>query len=187
MGAIEDIFARVKHRIKGAHMQIVLLRGINVGGHNKLPMAELTDILVGLGARDVKTYIQSGNAVMQGEISGESIAQAIEVSKGFKPEVLVIPLAVFTEIANANPFPEAEGKTLHVWYLSGAPAFDAQRADTLMIDTEKYQVVDKAIYLHAPDGIGRSKLAASMEKIAGVPATARNWNTVTKLLTLAKL
>lgn len=185
MGAIEDIFARVKHRIKGVFMQIVLLRGINVGGHNKLPMAELTDILVGLGARNVKTYIQSGNAVMQGEIGSESIAQAIEASKGFKPEVSVIPLAVFADIANANPFSEAEGKTLHVWFLSGAPTFDTQRADTLAIDSEHYQVTDKAIYLHAPDGIGRSKLAASMEKIAGVPATARNWNTVNKLLALA--
>lgn len=74
---------------------------------------------------------------------------------------------------------------LHIWFLSSAPKFDTARADALAIASESYHVTDQAIYLHAPDGIGRSKLAAAMEKIAGVPATARNWNTVAKLLALA--
>lgn len=166
-------------------MHIVLLRGINVGGHNKLPMAELTDILNGLGARGVKTYIQSGNAVMQGDISGEAISDAIEAAKGFRPAVLVVPLEAFTSIADADPYDGVEGKTLHVEFLAGSPKFDAVRADALAMPSERYHVSNQAIYLHAPDGIGRSKLAAAMEKIAGVPATARNWNTATKLLALA--
>jgi len=166
-------------------MQIVLLRGINVGGHNKLPMAELIDILNGLGAEDVRTYIQSGNAVMQGDIGSEAIAATIEVKKGFQPEVMVISLDAFNAIADANPFPTDDGKTLHVWFLADVPKFDTARADALAIDSERYHATDPAIYLHAPDGIGRSKLAAAMEKIAGVPATARNWNTVAKLLALA--
>ncbi len=170
---------------KGVGMQIVLLRGINVGGHNKLPMAEFTDILNELGADGVKTYIQSGNAVMQGDIGGEAIAAAIETAKGFRPEVMVVPFEAFNAIADANTFTAAEGKTLHVWFLADVPKFDVARADTLAIASESYLVTDQAIYLLAPDGIGRSKLAAAMEKIAGVPATARNWNTVVKLLALA--
>jgi len=170
---------------KGCDMHIVLLRGINVGGHNKLSMAEFKDVLTGLGARDVKTYIQSGNAVMQGDIAAEAIADAVEATRGFRPAVMTVPLEAFTQIANANNFPTDDGKLLHVWFLAEKPAFDFVKADALAILSEKYLVTDQAIYLHAPHGIGRSKLAAAMEKIAGVPATARNWNTVAKLLALA--
>ena len=166
-------------------MHIVLLRGINVGGHNKLPMAEFIDILNGLGAQGVRTYIQSGNAVMQGDISAATISDAIEKSKGFRPRVMVFPLSVFAQIANACPFPMDDGKALHIWFLSGKPDFDTVKADTLAIPSESYLVTDEAVYLHAPEGIGRSKLAAKIESLAGAPATARNWNTVNKLLALA--
>ena len=166
-------------------MQIVLLRGINVGGHNKLPMVELKDILTGLGARDVQTYIQSGNAVMQGGIAADAIADAIEKAKGFRPKVMVLPLGTFAKIANASGFPTDDGKALHIWFLSDKPDFDTAKADALAIPSESYLVMDQAVYLHAPAGIGRSKLAAKIENLAGVPATARNWNTVRKLLALA--
>jgi uncharacterized protein (DUF1697 family) len=166
-------------------MHILLLRGINVGGHNKLPMAELKDILTGLGARNVQIYIQSGNAVLQGDIDADAIAGAIEVAKGFRPEVMLLSLTTFKLIACANPFPDAEGKALHISFLSAPPNFDTAKADSLAIPSERYHVTSQAIYLHAPDGIGRSKLAAAMENLAGVSATARNWNTVVKLLALA--
>jgi len=167
-------------------MHIVLLRGINVGGHNKLPMTELTGILNALGAQDVKTYIQSGNAVFRGDINADAISTSIEAAKGFRPSVIVIPRATFVAIADANPFPDVEGKTLHIWFLTKPPNFDIDRAAKLATSTERYHVTNGAIYLHAPDGIGRSKLAAKIEALAHVPATARNWNTVTKLLTLSK-
>ncbi|OUS08892.1 hypothetical protein A9Q96_00690 [Rhodobacterales bacterium 52_120_T64] len=167
-------------------VHIVLLRGINVGGHNKLPMAALKDILVGLGAGDVRIYIQSGNAVIQRDIAGSAISDAIERAKGFRPNVLVLPLAMFMQIAIENCFPTDYGKALHIWFLTDKPNFDAAKADALAIPSEKYFVTDHAIYLFAPDGIGRSKLAAAMEMIAGVPVTACNWNTVAKLLALAK-
>jgi len=170
---------------KGSDMHIVLLRGINVGGYNKLPMAEFKDVLTGLGARDVQTYIQSGNAVMQGDIAAGAIADAIEAAKGFRPAVMTVSLEAFIEIANANNFPTEDGKLLHVWFVAEKPKFDFTKADALAIPSEQYLVTDQAVYLHAADGIGRSKLAAAMEKLAGVPATARNWNTVAKLLALA--
>ena len=167
-------------------MHIVLLRGINVGGHNKLPMDELKDILVGLGAGDVQTYIRSGNAVIQASIAGSAISDGIERAKGFRPNVMVLPLAMFMQIANDNCFATDDGKALHIWFFVDRSNFDTAKADALAIPSEKYFVTGHAIYLFAPDGIGRSKLAAAMEMIAGVPVTARNWNTVAKLLALAK-
>ncbi len=169
----------------GVDMHVVLLRGINVGGHNKLPMAELKDVLNELGAHDVQTYIQSGNAVMQGYIAADAISDAIEKTKGFRPKVMVFPIGLFAQIANASQFPTDDGKALHIWFLSGESDFDSVKADALAIPSESYLVTEHAIYLHAPDGIGRSKLAAKIESLAGVPATARNWNTVRKLLALA--
>ena len=172
---------------KKVNMNILLLRGINVGGHNKLPMAELKDVLTGLGARDVQTYIQSGNAVFTGDITADDIAVAIDEAKGFRPKVMILGLEVFIQIAGACDFPTDDGKLVHLWFLCGKPEFDDAKAAVLAIPSEKYLVTDQAIYLHAPDGIGRSKLAAAMEKLAGVPATARNWNTVSKMLALANV
>lgn len=169
-------------------IQIVLIRGINVGGNNKLPMEGLRDLLRALGAEHVATYIQSGNAVVKGRpFSGAEITSAIQDAYGFSPKVLVLDLADFEAIAKANPFPEAEveGKTLHVWFADGKPELDQTRVDALLAGSERLHATDVAVYLHAPDGIGRSKLAAQIERLAGVPTTARNWNTVAKLLQMA--
>lgn len=164
--------------------QVLLLRGINVGGHRKLPMKELVAILEGLGASDVRTYIQSGNAVLSGGLSGAQISDAIEAAKGFRPLVLLLDGDKFRLIAKANPYPEAviDGKSLHIWFLTAPSAFDDNKAGELAKNNERFHVSERAVYLHAPDGIGRSKLADKLEKIAGVPTTARNWNTIAKLL-----
>lgn len=164
--------------------KILLLRGINVGGHGKLPMADLRQILTDLGAEAVKTYIQSGNATFLGDLAASDIAEAIEVSKGFQPRVMLLNADKFSQIAAANPFPEAvaEGKTLHIWFPAGPFKFDLPSAETLRKENERISVSEHAIYLHAPDGIGRSKLAERVERLAGVACTARNWNTVAKLV-----
>lgn len=164
--------------------KVLLIRGINVGGGNRLPMAELKKILVGLGASDIQTYIASGNAVFAGDVGEDAISDAIKAEKGFRPRVMVLDVGTFRLIAKANPFDVPEGKMLHVWYLTGPAHFDDALAQELMVETEKYHVTDRAIYLFAPDGIGRSKLAEKLEKIAGVPLTSRNWNTVSKLLNM---
>ena len=99
---------------------IALLRGINVGGHGKLPMKDLRTVLEGLGLTNVKTYLQSGNAVFQssskdkGQLSRE-IGTAITESHQFTPEVLVLSIDELRTAITANPFPEGEGdpKTLH--------------------------------------------------------------------------
>lgn len=163
--------------------QILLLRGINVGGNKKLPMKDLTAILEALGAANVQTYIQSGNAILSGDLTDTQISDAIELTRGFRPRTMLLNADTFRLIAQANPYPEAtsEGKVLHVWFLTAPAHFDDKTARRLATETERFHVTERAIYLHAPDGIGRSKLAAKLEKIAGVPTTARNWNTIAKL------
>ncbi len=161
---------------------VILLRGINVGGHGKLPMKELCALLETLGAANPRSYIQSGNVVIDRVVNAEDVEAAIEEVKGFRPRVMVISADEFREIAAQNPFDEPEGKLLHIWFASAAFTFDQEKAASLQAVSEVLHIGARAIYLYAPDGIGRSKLAEKMERLAGVPCTARNMNTVRKLL-----
>lgn len=168
-----------------------LFRGINVGGHNILPMKELRALLAGLGYQSVQTYIQSGNAMFEAEGDADEIAKAIRqgvaAASGFSPEVLVMGRRSLEQAAASNPFPEAEmePKTLHLYFLAeDAAAADLAGMEAKKTDSERYVLKGRVFYLHAPDGIGRSKLAASVEKHLGVRTTARNWNTVQRLLKL---
>ena len=175
---------------------IALFRGINVGGSNVLPMKELVRVLESLGLKDVQTYIQSGNVVFQSSGKppaklNEKIAAAIQKRRGFRPHVLILSAARLNEIAASNPFPEAEAnpKSLHVFFLDSTPGTgpgtDLKSLTKIKAPAERFRLIDDVFYLHAPDGIGRSRLAASVEKRLGVPTTARNWRTVQKLIEMA--
>jgi len=161
---------------------VILLRGINVGGKNKLPMKELCAILEDLGAQHPKHYIQSGNIVVDGPCDAVLVADAIEAARGFRPRIMILPADEFKAVANQMPFDEPIGKLAHIWFIGSPFTFDQAKADTLMAASESLHVTDKAIYLHAPNGIGRSKLAGRIEALAGVPCTARNMNTVNRLV-----
>lgn len=165
---------------------IVLLRGINVGGHNKLPMKDLRELLEALGYELVQTYIQSGNVVLSADVRPDSaaITEAIEKRFGFAPRVFVISADRFRAVADANPYEEevAEPKHLHISFLSGPAAADVDAMQACKGPTESFTLTADALYLHAPDGIGRSKFAAAAEKMLGVEATGRNLNTVRKLI-----
>lgn len=168
---------------------VALLRGINVGGKNSLPMAELRLMLGRLGACSVATYIQSGNVAFTGTIPADAIAGAVEAGKGFRPHVLCLPLAEYQAVMVANPFADAaaaDGKAVHVWFLDGAPHALGDATLSLAKKTEDVAVAGHAAYLLAPDGIGRSKLAARLEAALGVPATARNWTSVCKIADMAE-
>ena len=176
------------------HVCICLLRGINVGGANKLPMALFRDVLAGLGCEDIATYIQSGNAVFRtvrsdlAALAGD-IGAAIEAAAGVHPQVLVLTAAALEQAVAGNPYKaaEAEPKSLHVSFLDSVPpAPDLAGMEALRAPGERFCLDGAVSYLHAPDGIGRSKLAARGEKLIGVPATARNWRTVTALLDMAR-
>ena len=166
---------------------VALLRGINVGGHNKLPMSDFRELLATLGCAEVTTYIQSGNAVFKHSKTGtelsESISGSVESKFGFRPSVMVLTASAFAAVAAANPFADVSApKLLHVWFLGEeAVNADTKRLDEIATESEKYSLTESAFYLHAPDGIGRSKLGAGVEKCLGVPATARNWRTVSKI------
>lgn len=165
---------------------VALLRGINVGGKNSLQMAELVAIMAELGAQDVTTYIQSGNVVFHAskkmfQYMQQHLAEQIRQVKGFAIHVLMMEAGQFTEIAACNPFtagPEA-GTTQHVGFLATRPSRpDVEKLYALKIASEQFVLCDKAFYLHAPQGFGKSKLAAGAEKAIGVPMTVRNWKTV---------
>lgn len=172
---------------------IALLRGINVLGKNVLPMAELSAILESIGGKNVQTYIQSGNAVFQhkdakvAKLSGDLSAE-IAKRRGFAPHVLMLEAKDLAKVVKANPFPEAvvEPKSLHVFFLDSKPARSRLTLlPLLQTKTERFELRGTAFYLHTPDGFGRSKLAANVERKLGVPATARNWRTVCRLLEMA--
>lgn len=169
---------------------VALLRGINVGGRHKLPMKDLKSILEELGFTDVHTYIQSGNVVLSAgndvpEDPAGAISDAIEARFGFRPSVWLVPADEFRAMAARCPFKTDEGKTLHFSFLEAAPSSpDLAKLEELKSATEAFALIDDTFYLHAPDGIGRSKLAAAVERSLGVDATVRNWNTVRKLLEL---
>lgn len=170
------------------HLYVTLLRGINVGGNNVLPMQDFRDLLASLECEDVATYIQSGNAVFRHASGAEdlsgTISTAIANQYGFRPDVMVLPASNFSRIVAANPFPAeaAEPKCLHVWFLlEAASQVNTARIEKMLCNGEKYSIGDSAFYLYAPNGVGRSKLAANVEKCLGVQATARNWRTVSKI------
>jgi len=171
---------------------VALLRGINVGGHNILPMQEFRELLTNLDCADVATYIQSGNAVFRSAARvsklSVSIADGIAAKYGFRPTVLVLTGTDFETIAAANPFdvPSEQAKHVHIWFLQRpASRPNIARLNQLAAPSEKFVLTDAAFYLHAPFGIGRSKLAAEGEKCLGVPATGRNLRTVFKILELS--
>lgn len=173
---------------------IALFRAINVGGNNALPMKELVTILEALGSQKVKTYIQSGNAVFQNEEQDvqqlvSRIGAEIKNRCGFEPGILLIEPEVLEKAIAGNPFPqgEAEPQTLHLGFLAAVPTHpDLQSLERIKMESERFLLKDSVFYLHAPEGIGRSKLAANAEKYLGAPMTDRNWRTVCKIQDLVK-
>jgi uncharacterized protein (DUF1697 family) len=171
-----------------------LFRGINVGGNNALPMKELAAVLESLGLRGVKTYIQSGNVVFQGRavdpaLLSKRIGTAIGKSHGFEPWVRLLDRPMLEQVIRGNPYPEAEDApgTLYVNFLATIPPRpNLDGLEKLRAPNERFQLADDVFYLHAPDGIGRSILAAALERLLGVPMTNRNWNTVRKLGEMAR-
>ncbi|MET7384435.1 DUF1697 domain-containing protein [Streptomyces sp. NPDC005529] len=169
-----------------------LLRGINVGGAKKVPMAELRTLLEGLGHGDVRTYLQSGNAAFSSAHGDEEslaaeLSTAIEERFGFCVGVLVRDHRYLKAVREACPFPaaELEAKQVHVTYFSDP--VDAERfasVEPAAFLPEEFRLGDRALYLYAPDGLGRSRLADALARprlLKGVLATTRNWNTVVKL------
>lgn len=172
---------------------IAFLRGINVGGKNRLPMKDLSSIFEDAGCADVRTYIQSGNVVFDcpaldtSELAGR-VAREIEKHHGFRPPIFLLHLDELREVVGSNPYPEAvsEPKSLHLVFLDDVPQgphLDSLNA--LTSDCESFLLVGKTLFIHAPNGIARSKLFNGVEKALQAKTTARNWRTVANVLELA--
>ncbi|SCK42997.1 DUF1697 domain-containing protein [Streptomyces sp. WMMB 322] len=168
-----------------------LLRGINVGGHKKVPMAELRDLMAGLGWSDVRTYLQSGNAVFTtGDADpGDRLERAVADRFGFEVRCLVRTAAELRAVADACPYPAAEldPAKLVVLFLEEAPGeshFGSLDGARFAPDT--FEHVGSAVYCYFPDGMGRSKLPSALESVSPkVVMTGRNWRTVQRLIELA--
>jgi len=173
---------------------IALFRGINIGGHHIIPMKDLAALLKDLGLHNVKTYIQSGNAVFKSEsqtaaLLTKKISAAVARRYKFKPHVFVLGLHEFGQVLRSNPFPDAESvpNTLHVYFLESAPdKMTVKALQNVKRDNERIYLGKNVLYLHAPDGVGRSKLAKQAERLLGVQVTARNWRTVCRIMELAE-
>jgi uncharacterized protein (DUF1697 family) len=175
---------------------ISLLRGINVGGHNKVPMERLRALCEGLGFEQVKTFIQSGNVVFKAA-KGRPNELSLKIEKKILAE-FGFPVSVVTrttdELGKAiagNPFVKesrAEPAKVHIAFLSEAPkAESVKKLKTLAPKTEQLRHSGQEIYLYYRDGMGKAKLTGTViERVLGVKATARNWNTVTKLHEMAQ-
>jgi uncharacterized protein (DUF1697 family) len=172
---------------------IAFLRGVNVGGHSSLPMKDLRTALERRGMQNVKTYIQSGNVVFQkGSGDSRKLSHEIElvINEGFQlfPKVLVLSIEELRSGIASNPFSEGEcdPTSLHFFFLKSRPIDpDMGKLDSLRSAGEKFELIGTVFYLHAPDGVGRSKLAANVEKVLGVAVTARNWRSVNAVMSIA--
>ncbi len=170
---------------------IALLRGINVGGNNILPMKDLKALCESLGFKDVQTYIQSGNCVFRSDTADATTVSsllegAIEEGFGFRPPVLAVTEGDLTSAIATNPYPDGDPKCVQLFFLfEPASTADLTTLQGLKASSEQFELTDKVFYLHAPDGIGRSKLVAKVDKFIPVEKTARNLRTALKLQEMA--
>ncbi|MGH3062227.1 MAG: DUF1697 domain-containing protein [Gaiellaceae bacterium] len=172
---------------------VALLRGVNLAGRNKVPMPELRSALESLGLENVVTYIQSGNVVFRTrgdrapQLAGR-IERQIAGAFGIDVVVILRTPAELAGIARGNPFLRrgADPSKLHVLFLGGKPTKKAAaQLDPERSPPDEFKLAGREIYLHMPNGFGRSKLTVDdFERRLGVAATARNWKTVTKLVEL---
>jgi uncharacterized protein (DUF1697 family) len=165
---------------------VALLRSVNVAGHGKVKMGDLRRVFEGLGYSDVSTYIQSGNVIFTGDATPGSVERAIAAELGMNVVVVLRTSAQLENVVRRNPFADADASKLHVGFMVKRPPTAAVRA----LDLERFRPEDVVVegndvYLHLPNGMGRSKLPDYVGRQLGVPITFRNWNTVTKLVELA--
>jgi uncharacterized protein (DUF1697 family) len=162
---------------------IALLRAINVGGSGKLPMKELALLCTRLGFDDVRTYIQSGNVVFQSDLSEQDIRtrleQALTRKLGNPADVVVRSASELRTILKNNPFPHAEPAKVGVYFQSERVK-KGLLAEVVAPGGEEVRLGKREIYIHFPNGMGRSKL-----KFPASVGTLRNMNTVARLVGMA--
>ncbi len=170
---------------------VALLRGINVAGQRIVPMKQLVEIFTGAKCGNVRTYIQSGNVVFTAppkvaKALPALLAKKIEKRFGFSVPIVLRSREELAKAARINPFLEAglPHPTLHVYFLADLPTAVAVKSlDLQRSAPDAFHVSGREVYLHLPNGMGRTKLTnAYFDSRLKTVCTARNWNTVLKLL-----
>ena len=164
--------------------RVAFLRGVNVGGHGKVPMAELKKVLEEAGAKNVATYIQSGNVAFDGPtaLNAKKIEHAIE--KHFKLNVAVTVRTHdhLKKVIDDCPYDDAS--LVHVGFLVSKPK--TTDIDVSQFAPEEFTAKGDEIYFHLPNGVGTSKMMPFLSRRLGADMTVRNWNTVLKMHDLSK-
>jgi len=174
---------------------VALLRGVNVGGKNRLPMKELAGLCEQAGLLRVRTYIQSGNVIFEAteamaRKASAALCAAIEARFGFRSPVIVRSADELAEVIGGNPFLQAgaaEGE-LHVAFLQDAPdAAQVASLDPNRSPGDEFRVIGREVYLRCPKGVGQTKLTnAWLDSRLKTISTGRNWRTVRTLLEIAQ-
>ncbi|MCX5744324.1 MAG: DUF1697 domain-containing protein [Proteobacteria bacterium] len=170
---------------------VAWLRGVNVGGHHRMMMADLRDVFVELGYLDVTTYLQSGNVVFGAPrppaeaTLAARIEAAVATRFGFATDVVLRTAAELADVVARNPFlsadlAEADHAKLHVLFAAGAPTPAALARLPVSGPIDRYVLDGREAFVHYGNGAGKAKLKLEL----GLPVTARNWRTVTAVLAL---
>ncbi|MDQ2900558.1 MAG: DUF1697 domain-containing protein [Acidobacteriota bacterium] len=175
---------------------ISLLRGVNVGGHNRIKMDSLRTLYESLGLRDARTHVQSGNVIFATEDRdvvrvSERIADGIERSFGFRPRVIARTVSEMRGVVARNPFAGREGiepsKLLVVFLASEPSEAVREKVREIATDSEELRIGGRELYIYFRNGMARPKLSPALfERTLKIPGTGRNWNSVTKLLEIAE-
>ncbi|PWH83507.1 DUF1697 domain-containing protein [Algibacter marinivivus] len=171
---------------------IALLRGINVSGQKKIPMAELRELLSKIGLKNVQTYIQSGNVIFQSSENDKEklelkIHNTIKSHFGFEVPILVLLPQELKQIFNDSPFSEEEKmKSYFMMLYSKANTDLVNEVSKLSYPNEYFEITDKCVYFYCSVGYGKAKCSNNFfERKLKVTATARNYKTMVKLLSLS--
>ncbi len=175
---------------------ISMLRGVNVGGHNKIKMEALRALYESLKLRDAQSYVQSGNVIFRTDERdiarlAKRIEDGIERKFGFRPNVILRTAAEMRDVIARNPFAKRRGiepSKLLVTFLASDPDAEArEKVRQVKCDPEELRIEGRELYIYFPNGMGRSKLPwAGFGKTLKTPGTGRNWNSVTKMLEMAE-
>lgn len=171
-----------------------MLRGVNVGGHNKIKMDALRSHCEGLKFENIQTYVQSGNLVFtckghKPERTARLVEDAIEKQHGFRPAVILRNAAEMREVIVRNPFAKRKNldpaKLAVIFFTDELTPDVRKQLEAIKVGPEELKAHPRELYIYFPDGMGRSKLPAAIERLMKKTGTARNWNTVTKLMEMA--
>jgi uncharacterized protein (DUF1697 family) len=182
-------------KTKNEETYIALLRGVNVGGNNKLPMKSLSGLCEAQGCCAVRTYIQSGNVVFRASAKvaagfPDKLKAQIKQECGFETTVILRTTAELRAAAENNPFltPDVDTKFLYVMFLASEPNLtDVVKLNPVCEGEEAFSLRGSEIFLYLPNGAGRSKMASyAYDKILRTVGSTRNWQTVQKLLALCQ-